>query len=85
MLHAAWVRGRGMTARLTYNQQVSGGAVLAGFIRADAGDVSCVCQVYRHDGQYALYVQPIFSLGANPLLYRYLLKSIHKISADYRI
>lgn len=84
MSQAAWLGGV-MTLKLTYNQQVSGGAVLASFIRADAGDVSCVCQVYRRDGQYALYVQPIFSLGANLLLYHYLLKRINKISANYQI
>lgn len=63
---------------LTYNQQVGCWTVHPRFVRANAGNVSCVCKVYSRDGQYALYVQAIYSTGANPFLYCYLLRTLKK-------
>lgn len=61
--------------RLTDNQQVGCCTVLAGLIGANAGDVPSICQVHRRDGQNALDVQPILSLGDSPLLHCYPLRN----------
>lgn len=67
--------GAATSLKLTYNQQVGRGAVLASLVGANAGDVPGVGEVHGGDGQNALYVQLILSLGASPLLYRYLLRN----------
>lgn len=69
------VAGVASRLRLTDNQQVGRCAVFAGLIGANAGDVPSICHVHRGDGQNALDVQPIFSLGNSPLFHCYILRN----------